>query len=524
MATIRRVAVATADPGGYDAQYTSLANALAGESKDLVALDRQLLIECYAMTDTSLADFGGFVTDATRHITVRGAAGAEANAVWRTSGVYRIRRSALNAQGAINLNAAYTRLERIQVENTSTFGNRGAIYIADQPGMVCDGVFVKGAGTAGSGWFFAAGTNASSNIIRNCIAWNCGDTGFGGGTGLSGLTNNNTAAACGVGFTTSSTGPVNCVAFGCTTGFTGSPSAPSNNASEDATAPGLNSQTGIADPFTNSAAGDFSLVEGSALVNAGTTIATFSTDIAGTARPQGAAWDIGAFELPVGGPSPVNLGVPFDPSTGADFAPGIVPGTPAVALAVPFSAAEGVDHAPSVVVAPQALGIPFALIDGADFAPAIQEGVAAGAVAVPLSAAAGADFAPGITKGEGLAVPFAAAAGLDYRPALAVPEVLAAPFAPADGAEYSPVVRAMVVAIRVPLAGAAGADFAPGVRPGSITILIPFSPSEGLAFAPAILSSNLPPPLQVLEFETTLLERLEFDTTVATRLDFTTTI
>lgn len=42
--------------------------------------------------------------------------------------------------------------------------------------------------------------------------------------------------------------------------------------------------------------GDFHLVEGSILIDAGATIATFSDDADGVTRPVGAAWDIGPFE------------------------------------------------------------------------------------------------------------------------------------------------------------------------------------------------------------------------------------
>jgi hypothetical protein len=48
--------------------------------------------------------------------------------------------------------------------------------------------------------------------------------------------------------------------------------------------------------FTNAAGGDFSIPTTSALKDVGTTIATFANDYAGTSRPQGAAWDIGAYE------------------------------------------------------------------------------------------------------------------------------------------------------------------------------------------------------------------------------------
>jgi len=48
--------------------------------------------------------------------------------------------------------------------------------------------------------------------------------------------------------------------------------------------------------FANAAANNLHLVSGSAAIDRGTSLATFSTDKDGVARPQGAAWDIGAYE------------------------------------------------------------------------------------------------------------------------------------------------------------------------------------------------------------------------------------
>lgn len=52
--------------------------------------------------------------------------------------------------------------------------------------------------------------------------------------------------------------------------------------------------------FTDAANGDFHLSSGSTAINAGTTIAGITSDIEGTLRPQGAAFDMGAYEYSVG--------------------------------------------------------------------------------------------------------------------------------------------------------------------------------------------------------------------------------
>ncbi|MBL8521415.1 MAG: fibronectin type III domain-containing protein, partial [Betaproteobacteria bacterium] len=51
--------------------------------------------------------------------------------------------------------------------------------------------------------------------------------------------------------------------------------------------------------FTNFAARDFTLAAGSLALNAGTTVAQVTQDLLGTMRPQGAAYDIGAYETVV---------------------------------------------------------------------------------------------------------------------------------------------------------------------------------------------------------------------------------
>lgn len=66
---------------------------------------------------------------------------------------------------------------------------------------------------------------------------------------------------------------------------------------------------GINPSFTSAGTADFTLQSGSAAIDIGITIAAFSTDILGASRPQGVAWDIGAYEF--GGSPPPPGGIAF---------------------------------------------------------------------------------------------------------------------------------------------------------------------------------------------------------------------
>src|SRR5262249_41737869 len=74
---------------------------------------------------------------------------------------------------------------------------------------------------------------------------------------------------------------------------------------------------GAATLFVSPSTFDLHLVPGVVPIDAGTSLATglarldtaFSVDLSGMARPQGQAWDIGAFELSSTLPPPSNLQV-----------------------------------------------------------------------------------------------------------------------------------------------------------------------------------------------------------------------
>ena len=186
------------------------------------------------------------------------------------------------------------------------------------------------------GWYQTllnmAYNESDNSVIDSCIIWH-GSSGnnpcigdYGGATGNAKYVNSifiQDAAERNVRLRGGGTKVLNCVAIGGTYGyrhetlsteiinsigigaseadFAGSFSGNTgNNASSDDSAPGSNSLTEI-DPaaaFTDYSNGDFSLKSGSPLIDAGTDLSAVmdSVDIIGTSRPQGDAWDVGAFE------------------------------------------------------------------------------------------------------------------------------------------------------------------------------------------------------------------------------------
>lgn len=127
---------------------------------------------------------------------------------------------------------------------------------------------------------------APGSVMHNCVLWRTTST-----IGLLGNSNLDTRNT----YSGSAAGGANCF-------FTAFGGSGSNNASSDTTATALfsNSINGVsgASAFTSPTGLNFTLSETSPLRNAGTLLGTLTTDIAGAVRPQGSAYDIGAFEMP----------------------------------------------------------------------------------------------------------------------------------------------------------------------------------------------------------------------------------
>lgn len=84
-----------------------------------------------------------------------------------------------------------------------------------------------------------------------------------------------------------------------------------------------NSVTGVGSPFTNIATEDFTLAAGATAINAGADLgSTYNKDILGISRPQGAGWDIGAYEYTGGA---TTYSVTLSTGTGCTTSPSTSP-------------------------------------------------------------------------------------------------------------------------------------------------------------------------------------------------------
>lgn len=279
--------------GGGD--YTSLAAAEAGEQDDLVTANEQITFNCSGTTADGAAVFAGWTTDATRIPIVQGnnisgifdnskytiLAGNYANAI--TTSVPNIVFANLQLQGValsytgINATAKTTIMSCIIKDFDAT--NQGAITLNTHTGSIvlnnildnCSrGIFINNTG----------GHYIYNNTIHDCDQHGILTNYAGNGV----VYTNNLVSGCAVNF-------LKINAAETTNG--------SNNLSSDATLFGTDGYINQTVNFADTASGDFSLQSGYPGINQGADLTAdgVTTDIRGVVRPQGAAFDVGAFEL-----------------------------------------------------------------------------------------------------------------------------------------------------------------------------------------------------------------------------------
>jgi len=304
--TTRTVVVADSDPGGYDAHYTSLSAAEAGEQGDLVTLTRTLIIECEALSgdDTTAVVIDGWTCSSPYNITIRAASGHEHGGV--PGAGYKLTTSAFTSFSAYD---DYSEIYDIEIESTATsaetlvfrYGQTLTVErcIISSPSATSLRRTVsttKDGATGGDGLtlrnclILTGKNNVITVRTTNAVIDNC--------TAI--IQSPNSFAY----YETVSSDIIcrNCIAFGgSTNGFSGTFAAASDyNATDDTSSPGANSVDNITSAaFTNYAGGDYTPATSGVLDSAGTNLsANFTDDITGATRTQ---WDIGAFGITGGG-------------------------------------------------------------------------------------------------------------------------------------------------------------------------------------------------------------------------------
>jgi hypothetical protein len=298
MPTLRTV---TVKPSGGD--YTSLASAIAGEAANLVSLDRQLDIACYAMTDTTSVTISGFTTDATRYVRIYTPSTERHAGKWNAA-KYNLSPSASYTYALI-VNIDYVRVEDLQIQNAASNGDGNTRMISTADASASDirldtCIFYKSGSSAfgvncqsgkvtirnsliyamsADGVRNAYGSNSPTVLIDNCTIVNC--------TGYGVIDAGNTTTLRNV----YSGGHATDAYSGTMSRTTCAHSSASTFSGSTASVPHSTAT------FTNVTGGseDYHLVSGSALIDVGTDLSgTFTTDIDGATRT--APWDIGADE------------------------------------------------------------------------------------------------------------------------------------------------------------------------------------------------------------------------------------
>lgn len=167
------VVTKTVKPSGGD--YTSLSAAEAGEQGDLVTLDRQVTIECYAMEDTASVLIDGWVTDATRYIRITVPI-SERHDGKRNGTKYRLH-APTNFSYTLRVLEDYCRFEGLQVKNTAS-NHEGAVLVQANNVRLSDCLAYDGALVAsGSRMGFNVNIGNPTQLI-NCVAMNFVGSGF----------------------------------------------------------------------------------------------------------------------------------------------------------------------------------------------------------------------------------------------------------------------------------------------------------------------------------------------------------
>lgn len=321
MATLRSVIVDTGGSGNY----TSLNAALAGEAGNIVTSDEYVVITCKATTgaaDTTAATVSGWTVDSSHYVEIRADDAHKATAAWN-SAKYTL--SVSGASYALNISGIhYTRITGLQIQNTRSGHFQHGIY-ADAEFVRIVGCFIRLTGNyAGAGIDVRPYSNAGNLVCTavNNVLYSPATYNHDANAAIRSVTHINTTNYPAVFLNNTMygffrgiyTGDINtkvrainnliantagnsfsCAAFHADSNY---------NATDDSSSTGgANDRTNQTFSFVDASNLDFRLTSSdTGAKDHGTDLSSdpyfpFSVDINGTTRPQGSAWDIGAFEF-----------------------------------------------------------------------------------------------------------------------------------------------------------------------------------------------------------------------------------
>lgn len=328
---------------GTGGDYTTLQAWEDASPANLVTSDVVWQGQCFNQeffsSSAQLLSVSGTTTDATRYKELTTYAGASFvdNASVQTNA---LRYNASNGAGIrstyawsapVSVNESYFRISKMQISATTAVAFNGGATT----GLVMDKCIVENSGTS----------NEALKTYGACTVKNTLVVGRSTGS-LAKLDNGVSVYNCTFARTGSSTSNIftgaystttlkNCAFFGgATTLASGSSTRTYTTCYTDTASPPSGCTTVAYDTSTGSgfqnitdSTRDFRIKTGSALIDVGTTDSTnAATDIAGTARPSGAAYDVGVWELAAGGGAQTLTPGLFT-NTSSFYAPTVAPGS-----------------------------------------------------------------------------------------------------------------------------------------------------------------------------------------------------